>query len=113
MKDTYMHAYDLDKHILYVGYTDESVLYDFSHGFDTTRMGPVLMHLQEDIFCCFTVYIEDPLGPSRTGVVECTKFRVTKDNQESGDARVLHLQALGYQSYRCEKMCELSGALRM
>lgn len=108
-----IYAYDLDKNILYVGYTDESVLYDFDCGFETTRMGPVLMHLQENTFCCFTVYVEDPLGPSRTGVVECTKFRVTKDNQESGNAGVLHLHALGYQSYRCKKMCELSGVLRI
>ncbi|KAL8146494.1 hypothetical protein AgCh_004284 [Apium graveolens] len=111
--ERYIYAYDLDKHILYVGYTNESVLYDFGRGFDTTRMGPVLMHLQENIFCCFTVYVEDPLGPSRTGVVECTKFRVTKYNQQSADAGVLHLQAMGYQSYRCENMCELSSVLRI
>lgn len=111
--ERYIYAYDLDKHILYVGYTDESLLHDFGCGFDTTRMGPVLMHLQENIFCCFTVYVENPLGPSKTGVVECTKFRITKDNPESSVEGILHIHAMGYQSYRCETMCELSGVVPM
>lgn len=106
-----IYAYDLDKHILYAGNMAESLLHDFDCGFDTTRMGPVLMHLQENNFCCFTVYVENPLGPSKTGVVECTKFRVTKDNPESGHQGVLHLHDMGYQSYRCETMCELSGVV--
>lgn len=107
-------AYELDTQIRYFANVSDSVVTDFNYRFSDMIQGPVLVHLKDNIFNIFSVF-STPY-PENTRVVECTKFRVTKGNENqsspcrSGD-RVLHLDLLGFQYFRCDLMLYLNGAV--
>lgn len=109
----YLFAYELDKKIGYLADMNDSVLPHFNRRFWNTLQGPVLVHLKDNLFNIFSVFSGS--YHERNIIVECTKFRVTKGNKNpcsprSAD-RVLHLDLLGYQYYRCDLMLNLWGAV--
>lgn len=70
------------------------------------------MHLKDDLFAMFAMFCDADSYPKRTGIVACTKFRVTKCKLKSGEG-ILQVDRVGYQSYQCDSMWTLCGALRM
>lgn len=104
---SFLFAYDHDKHVRYTGVFCPLV-HDFKRYFDWPQQGPYLVHLKDDIFCCFTLYPHGRIA-SQTGVVHCTKFQVTKTSSGSGGC--LHLNVMGYKSYKCGTMFNLYGVV--
>lgn len=96
-----------------------SMIPHFDHRFWTSSLGPVLVHLKDNLFNIFA--LASAFDPERTRIVECIKFRATKVNKNSiknlgspgSSDRVLHLDLLGYQYYRCDLLWNLWGAVPM
>ncbi|KAK1405490.1 hypothetical protein POM88_005095 [Heracleum sosnowskyi] len=105
----YFKAYELDKHICYLGYTDE-VLPDFENRLWSTTQGPILVHLKDNLFNIFTLFAIGSHPDNMIGTLECTKIRCTKRINKSGEG-VLQLDRVGYKSYKCEPLWSLSSVL--
>lgn len=105
----YLHAYDFDNHVHYSALTSNSVLSHFGFRFSASRWGPLLGHLDKNMFCFFTLHCHGDSEPLR--ILECTKFRATKVLDKSGKSGHLDLELVGYQSYHCDVLGELSGVL--
>lgn len=118
ISEDYLFAYELDKQIRYFADMN-SMLPHFNHRFWNSLKGPVLVHLKDDLFNIFSLV--SAFDPERTRIVECIKFRATKVNKNSiknwcspgSSDRVLHLDLLGYQYYRCDLLWNMRGAVPM
>ncbi|KAL6539908.1 hypothetical protein OROHE_011679 [Orobanche hederae] len=111
----YLEAYDFDNHFGYSALTSDSVLSDFGHRFTNKNWGPLLVHLDKNLFCFFTMYCyQDSDDSALHRVVECTKFRATKviDDMSCKHGH-LDLELVGYQSYQCDSLLALHGVLPM
>ncbi|KAL6576616.1 hypothetical protein OROMI_010892 [Orobanche minor] len=106
-----MFAYDYETHVLYSGLLRE-LLYEKDFTCSTLK-GPYLMHLKDDVFCCFITYVMyHHRDPTPTKVVQCTTFQVTKHS--SGSARGdLRLHATSIKSYKCGTLFTLLGVVPM
>lgn len=106
-----LYAYDLHEHLLYRNYLEAELFSDWVGFVELINEwnGPYLFHLQGNLFCCFTVYMEDSQCPFKTGVIECTKFRVDKVEPKTGAVGDLYLHSISYYSFQCQWMCELDG----
>ncbi|KAL6552266.1 hypothetical protein OROGR_008420 [Orobanche gracilis] len=104
-----MFAYDYETHVLYSGLLRE-LLYEKDFTCSTLK-GPYLMHLKDDVFCCFITYVMyHHRDPTPTKVVQCTTFQVTKHS--SGFARGdLRLHATSIKSYKCGTLFTLLGVV--
>ncbi|KAK1373151.1 hypothetical protein POM88_029344 [Heracleum sosnowskyi] len=107
----YLHAYDFDNHVLYSALTSNSVLSHFGFRFSASRWGPLLGHLDKNLFCFFTLHCYGDSYSEALRILECTKFRATKVLDKSGKSGHLDLEPVGYQSYHCDVLRELSGVL--
>ncbi|KAK1405494.1 hypothetical protein POM88_005099 [Heracleum sosnowskyi] len=102
-------AYELDKRICYLGFTNEVLPY-FEQRFWNTTQGPILVHLKDNLFNIFSLFAID--SSPNIGIVECTKIRCTKRINKSGEG-VLQLDRVGYKSYKCDPLWSLSSVLPM
>lgn len=83
-----LRAYELDTHIHYQA-SMRDAFPDFDNQFSNTLQGPVLLHLKDDLFNMFTMFGNADSYAQITGIVDCTKLRVTKCKLKSGEG-VLH-----------------------
>lgn len=107
--DTFLIAYELDTHVRY-WVSMHDLFPNFSRLFINAMQGPVLVHLKGDLFNMFTMFGLSKSNGEKNGLVECIKFRVTKSKLKAGDG-VLHVDRVGYKSYKCKSMWEVCGAL--
>lgn len=110
----YLHAYEFDNHFHYSALTSDSVLSDFAFRFTSSGWGPLLVHLDKNLFCFFTMHCHPDANISAPlKILECTKFRATKVPGNSAESGHLDLELVGYQSYQCDSLNFLSGVLPM